>query len=262
MYAAVFFQISTKVVMKTQFASLLLLFCCLPLSSCSHFANKPMKILQYQYDQTAPSKNLFVFMRGLGGNNRSFADAGMVDEVKNRGIPFDIVAPNAHFAYYAKRTLIDRLHEDVILPATRQGYTNIWLVGVSMGGLGSLLYLKERPEHIDGIFLIAPFLGYDDILDEIIAAGGVQQWQPGVYDPDDQWERMLWHWIKDRVDGEKTIPILHSYGRSDKYVKGQDLFATVISENRVIRSEGGHDVKTIALLWKLFLERGLYKTVR
>jgi len=247
--------------MKTQLASLLLIFCCLPLSSCSYFANKPMKILRYQYDQTTPSKNLFVFMRGLGGSNRTFADAGMVDVVKRRGIPFDIVAPNAHFAYYAKRTLIDRLHEDVILPATRQGYTNIWLVGASMGGLGSLLYLKERPEHISGIFLIAPFLGYDNILDEIIAAGGVRQWQPGPYDPDDQWERMFWHWIKDRVDGEKTIPIFHAYGRSDKYVKGQNLFATVICENRVIRSEGVHDVETIAALWKVFLERGLYKTV-
>ncbi len=247
--------------MKTQLAFPLLILCCLLLSSCSYLANKPLQTLQYQCDQT-PAENLFVFMRGLGGSNRSFEEAGMVAEVKNGAIPFDIVAPNAHFAYYAERTLIDRLHEDVILPAVRQGYTNIWLVGVSMGGLGSMLYLKERPEYISGIFLIAPFLGYDNILDEVIAAGGVRQWQPGRYDPDEQWEKMFWHWIKDSVDGKKTIPIYHSYGSSDEYVKGQSLLATVIPASRVIQTEGGHDIKTFASLWKLFLERGLYITAK
>lgn len=245
--------------MKRQFAFPFLVLCCLLLSSCSYLANKPLKTLQYQH---APTKNLFVFMRGLGGSNRSFEDAGMVDAVKKGAIPFDMVAPNAHFAYYAERTLIDRLHEDVILPAVRQGYTNIWLVGVSMGGLGSMLYWKERPEHISGIFLIAPFLGYDDILDEVYAAGGVRQWQPGRYDPDKQWEKMFWHWIKDSVDGKTTIPIFHGYGSSDEYIKGQNLLATVIPENRVIRIEGGHDIKTFSSLWKLFLQSGLYNTSR
>lgn len=241
-------------------ASHLLILCCFLLSSCSYFANKPLKTLEYKYDTAVSSENLFVFMRGLGGSNRSFADDGLVAEVKKRNIPFDIIAPNAHFAYYSERTLIERLHQDVIIPAALQGYKNIWLVGVSMGGLGSLLYLKEQPEHINGVFLVVPFLGYDDILDKIIAAKGVQQWTPGSYDPDDDWERMFWHWIKDDVEGKATIPLYLGYGKSDEYVKGQHLFSTVIPKNRVIAIDGGHDIKTIKSLWNIFLERELYKT--
>ncbi len=245
--------------MKTLWAGLLLILFCLLLSSCSYFANKPLETLVYKHDNSVPPKNLFIFMRGLGGSHRSFADAGMTEAVKMREIPFDIIAPNAHFAYYSERTLIERLHEDVVLPATLQGYTNIWLIGVSMGGLGSMLYLKERPEHIDGIFLVVPFLGYDEIIDDILAAGGVRSWQPGNYDPDDDWERMFWHWIKEEVTDRPTVPVFLGYGRSDEYVEGQRLFATVIPGNRVIAVDGGHDIATITSLWDIFLDRGLYR---
>ena len=231
---------------------------CMLFSSCSYFANRPLATLEYKSAATATNANLFVFMRGLGGSHRSFADAGMVDAVKMRSIPFDIIAPNAHFAYYSEQTLIERLHEDVILPATREGYTNIWLVGVSMGGLGSMMYFKDHPAHIDGVFLIAPFLGYDEILDEIIESGNINQWQPGQYDPDEDWERMFWHWIKDDVAKQDTLPIFLGYGLSDEYVKGQDLFSTVIPQTSVLRIEGGHDIQTIKTLWDIFLDRRLY----
>ncbi|HKJ64876.1 MAG TPA: alpha/beta fold hydrolase [Desulfopila sp.] len=245
--------------MRKTWAGLLLFVSCLMFSSCSYFANKPLKTLVYKYDNSVSSKNLFVFMRGLGGSNRSFADAGMVEAVKMRKVPFDIIAPNAHFAYYSERTLVERLHEDVIVPATLQGYRNIWLIGVSMGGLGSMLYLKERPEHIDGVFLVVPFLGYDEILDDILAAGGVRSWQPGNYDADEDWERMFWHWIKDEVTDRSTIPLFLGYGKSDEYVKGQRLFSTVIPPDRVIAVDGGHDLATIVSLWDSFLDRELYR---
>ena len=62
----------------------------------------------------------------------------------------------------------------MIDPARREGKDNIWLVGFSMGGLGSLLYLREHPEYIEGVCLIAPFLGDEEIIEEIQAAGGVR----------------------------------------------------------------------------------------
>ncbi|MFN2353946.1 MAG: alpha/beta fold hydrolase [Desulfopila sp.] len=244
--------------MKKPGVSFLLILSCLLLSSCSYFANRPLETLKYPHETSNVSTNLFVFMRGLGGSHHNFAKAGMIDAVKMRKVPFDMVAPNAHFAYYSEQTLVERLHEDIILPATRQGYTNIWLVGVSMGGLGSMMYLKEQPEYIDGVFLIAPFLGYDEILDEILGAQSVQKWQPGDYDPDDDWERMFWHWIKDDVADRQTIPLYLGFGQSDEYAKGQRLFSTVIPTDRVIRIDGGHDVPTIRSLWEIFLNRKLY----
>jgi len=233
--------------------------CCLLFSSCSYLANRPLQTLEYRYDKAEDSDKLFVFMRGLGGSNRSFADAGMVEEIQRLKAPFDAIAPNAHFAYYSERTLIDRLREDVILPAKRRGYTTIWLIGVSMGGLGSMLYLKDMPAEVDGVYLIAPFLGYDEILDEIIGAGGVRLWRPGSYDKQKQWQRMFWHWIQEHVADGGGVPIFLGFGLDDEYTKGQELFATVLPPERVIRIEGDHDIDTIASLWRIFLERRLYE---
>ncbi len=71
---------------------------------------------------------------------------------------------------------------------------------------------------------------------------------------------MFWHWIKDDVTDRKTIPIFLGFGKNDEYAKGQKLFASVISKQRVITIEGGHDLKTFKSLWDIFLERGLHKT--
>ena len=50
-------------------------------------------------------------------------------------LPYDMVAPNAHFGYYFGETLVNRLKVDIIDPSKVKGYENVWLVGASMGGL-------------------------------------------------------------------------------------------------------------------------------
>lgn len=229
-------------------------------SGCAYFANKPLKTLSYIDDDATSRKNLIVFVRGLGGSHRSFEEEGLVEATRQSGIAFDMMAPNAHFAYYAKRTLIERLRKDVILPAQKKGYDNIWLVGFSMGGLGSLLYVREHPEDISGICMISPFLGDDAIITEINKNGGLQGWTPGDYSPEDDWERMLWHWIKIEVATEQSIPIYLGFGNNDPYVKAQQLLSTALPENHTIRRKGAHDYETFKGLWRSFLDRNLWIT--
>ena len=154
------------------------------LLGCAMIAPAPMDVLTYENpNKAAANKRLFVFLRGIGGSHRSFEEKGLVADVWARGLPFDMVAPNAHLGYYIDRNLLVRLKEDVIDPARAKGYKKIWLVGVSMGGLGAMLYLKDRPQDIAGVYLIAPFLGSPSILSEIEAAGGVRKWNPGLTTP-------------------------------------------------------------------------------
>lgn len=213
-----------------------------------------MEVLTYTAATRQEDRNLFVFMRGLGGSHVSFEKEGLVDEVRRRELPYDMVAPNAHFGYYSKRTLTIRLREDVILPARQKGYQKIWLVGVSMGGLGSLLYLREHPRDIDGVYLIAPFLGYDSDLKEILSAGGVRQWHPPEYDSEDDWQAMLWNWIKTEVATGRTPPIYLGYGNEDKYISGQQLLADVLPPDHVNEIQGGHTFSAFRNLWNIFLE--------
>jgi pimeloyl-ACP methyl ester carboxylesterase len=228
------------------------------LTGCSWFAKAPMDVLYYSVDEGRPQPNLFVFMRGIGGSHTSFEEEGLVDDVRTMGLPFDMAAPNAHLGYYTGRTLLVRLKADVIDPARRQGKDNIWLVGFSMGGLGSMLYLREHPKDIEGICLIAPFLGDEDIIEEIQAAGGVRSWSPGVYDPEDDYQRMLWHWIKDNVAGDDPVPIFLGYGTEDEFAPANALLAELLPENHVVRIPGGHDYPTFKALWDRFLGSGIY----
>jgi pimeloyl-ACP methyl ester carboxylesterase len=226
------------------------------LSGCSTMlAHVPMDVLTYENPNKAlTNQRLIVFLRGIGGSHQSFEEEGLVSEVWARDLPFDMVAPDAHFGYYGDRNLVIRLKKDVIDPARAKGYQKIWLVGVSMGGLGAMLYLMEWPDDIAGVYLISPFLGSQFFLNEIEAAGGVRKWDPGPYKTEEDWQRMLWHWMKTTIaDNPKKIVYL-GYGTDDTYKNGPQLLSALLPPNRVYAIEGGHDYQTFKALWKIFLE--------
>ncbi|PKN71059.1 MAG: alpha/beta hydrolase [Deltaproteobacteria bacterium HGW-Deltaproteobacteria-12] len=224
------------------------------LSGCMLAARAPMDVLTYKNpDNETANECLIVFLRGMGGSHRSFEQEGLVADVWARGLPFDMVAPNAHVGYYGDRNLIERLKEDVIDPARARGYKKIWLVGISMGGLGALLYLMERPQDITGVYLIAPFLGSQSILAEIEEAGGVRQWNPGHYVAADNWQRMLWHWMKTTLADSPDKIVYLGYGTGDLYQRGPQLLAALLPPGRVYVIDGGHDHPTFKALWKIFL---------
>ena len=224
-------------------------------SGCS--TNAPLKSLYYNAGDFAPPKKMIVFLRGRGGSHEDFATEGFVDAVKNRNLPYDMVAPNAHFGYYIGETLVARLKADIIEPAKVQGYEKIWLVGASMGGLGALMYSRYYPEDVEGVYIIAPFLGYDSIINEISAAGGVRRWEPGEYNPDDDWQRMLWDWLKKHTNNKNKPAIYLGYGTEDSYVKAQRLVKDLLPEDHVFTTSGGHTPKTMKKLWDIFLEQDI-----
>ena len=216
-----------------------------------------MDVLTYETpNEGATHHRLFVFLRGMGGSHRSFEKEGLVEGVQARGLPFDMVAPNAHFGYYSGRTLIARLKADVIDPARARGYQEIWLIGFSMGGLGSILYLMEHPEDIAGVCLIAPFLGYASITEEITEAGGVRRWEPATFDAEKDWQRMVWHWLKSTVADDPDAAIYLGYGTKDPYSRGQALLAGILPTESVFTIPGGHDYRTFITLWNMFLDSG------
>ncbi|MRR14907.1 MAG: alpha/beta hydrolase [Deltaproteobacteria bacterium] len=231
--------------------AILMLACAL--TGCALFATAPMDVLTYKHQSDAAHEGLFVFLRGIGGSHCSFEEEGLVADVWARDLPFDMAAPNAHFGYYERGNLVSRLKEDVIDPARARGTRKIWLVGVSMGGLGALLYLKERPEDIAGVYLISPFLGTQYFLDEIKAAGGVNQWDPGPYNAMLDWQRMLWHWLKTDPAGCRDKVVYLGYGTEDVYKSASQLLAPMLPPSHVYAIAGAHDYQTFKTLWKVFL---------
>lgn len=213
----------------------------------------PIPTLRYQAVPAQRQRHLLVLMRGLGADNAIFERKGIIDAIRARKLPFDVIAPDVHYGYYKSRTFEQRFKEDIIDPARRQGYEQIWLAGFSMGGLGSLLYVRSHPADIDGVLLTSPFLGWRSLQREIRRAGGVAAWQKTSDDPD-HWQRMLWSWIKTRNPAAPP-PIWLGYGQNDILAAGgPPLLATVLPPDRVFSVPGNHTIATFKTIFLRHLD--------
>ncbi len=204
----------------------------------------PMRTIEYESPQQ-PAKCLFVLLPGAGDHAQRFRKQGFVEDLQNTNLSIDIRAVDATMGYYMKGTLLDRLEADVVTPAKARGYQEIWLVGPSMGGLGSLLYSRMHSAEVTGVLAIAPFLGDQDLIEEIAAAGGLSQWQaPPRVDAmsPDNYQRELWRWLQAATKGREPAPsIFLGYGTSDRLSRADSLLAEALPASRVFLTTGGHE---------------------
>ena len=224
-------------------------------SGCFFHTEVPIPTLEYGSMDASQHKNLIILLRGLGGSPEDFYKYGLIQDIRTRELPFDILVPDAHFGYYRSRSLEERLKKDLIQPAYKKGYQKIWLAGFSMGGLGSLFYLKEHKQDIDGVLLISPFMGWSRILDQIDSSGGVRTWIPDEASGD--WQQMIWAWVKAYAENPDAYPPIYlGYGKNDGMTgKGPALLSTCLPDNRVFSVAGGHDYKTFKTIWDMHLDR-------
>ena len=97
------------------------------------------------------AKCLLVFLPGAGDRAERFAQEGFIEAVRARGLSVDIVSADATLGYYTRFTIAERLEADVIHSA---GYAETWLVGVSLGGAGSLTYAQHHSEQVSGVLAV------------------------------------------------------------------------------------------------------------
>lgn len=191
------------------------------------------------------SDTLVVMLPGRGDRAEAFEVAGFEEAGLQFG--FDSMAIDAHTGYYVQRSLVDRLHEDIVEPAREQGYRNVWILGISMGGLGALLYASEYPDHVDGLVLLAPYLGERRSIEMISASGSVSAHGDRAEDLE-SYEIDIWTWLEDEP-GENRPPIVLGYGTSDRMAAGYDSVMDLIQPSSVHTREGGHRWSTWRPLW-------------
>jgi len=225
------------------------------IASCAAFRPTPVPIRQVEITAAPHGHCLVVLLPGRFSKPEDFSREGFAEAVATRELPIDLIAVDAHLGYYRKRTVIDRLHTDVIAPARAAGYESVWLVGTSLGGLGTLLYLRDHPDDLSGAIALAPFLGKDDAIQEITAAGGPTRWKPPANIASGDVGRELWSWL---VSGERNtdVPLYLGWGSKDNLGPANRLLAELLPAERVLTIEGGHDMPTWKRLWGDVLDRG------
>lgn len=238
------------------FRALLLLAIASMSIACVPKAQIPVPVLEYGQTEDSGHTDLLIFLRGIGGSHTDFERFGLIDQVRERNLPVDIVVPNAHYGYYKSESVVDRIKEDIIEPAKQRGYERFWLAGFSMGGLGSLFYIREYPEDIEAVMLVSPFMGWGTIRREIDAAGGIRNWDADS-SAIDNWQILIWTFVQDYVAAPDNYPPVYmGYGTTDGVAKnGPSLLADALLNQRVFSMPGGHNYTTFQALWSKHLDR-------
>lgn len=198
--------------------------------------------------QPSTERTLVVVLPGYADTARNLRRSGISQAIQEAWPQADVLLADATFAYYRDRTVVARLHEDVIAPARRAGYRRIWLAGASMGGLGALLYEREHRGAVDGIVLLAPFLGDKELIEEIRRAGGIRTWQPGALPAvldERTYQRQIWQMVQGWAARPDSMPAVWIACGSDDYLlAGSRLLASALPPERFVEMPGKHAWRT------------------
>ena len=215
---------------------------------------RPLHFQRWPYEGPSASRDLLVCLPGIGDEAKDFEVWGFVDLVRAHSWAADILLVDAHYGYYADKSVLEQLRRDIIVPASSSGYRSIWLAGISMGGLGALLYASRYEEDVQGVITIAPFLGTRTLLEEIRVSGGLARWTSAVTAFDEI--RTVWCWAHARSQRAPSSPdIFLAFGEHDTFVDAHRMLAASLPTAHVVTAPGGHRWPVWRQLWSEFLRR-------
>ncbi len=134
-----------------------------------------------------------------------------------------------------------------------------------MGGLGAASYAMEHPDVVERVFLLAPYMGDENLISEVENAGGLARWEPpnlsSIEDEEQRRFYRLWDWYKSYARPNPTGPdLMLGFGSDDKLRDGNQLLADVLPNEKVVRTPGGHKWEVWMPIFETLLQRGVHST--
>jgi hypothetical protein len=200
--------------------------------------------------ETAPT--LLVMLPGVNIRAEDFTAHGFVAALQAREEPVDLLVAEPDLDFYLDGTVLSRL--ETMLAEEMPCYRRLWLGSISLGALGALLVAASGRFAVEGVLLLAPFIGVPGLIAEIERAGGFATWQPGAIASNDG-ERRVCAWLKTTMETQTPRPVLHlGCGKEDRFAAASRLLAAGLAPERCHFTEGGHDWPTWTALWTTILE--------
>jgi hypothetical protein len=222
-----------------------LLLCIAVLSACIRIGDPFEQIPTFLVHAPAKPRRLVVVLPGRADDLHDLQESAIAQAVQSAWPDADVVLTGLALGYYLQGRAAQRLHDEVVVPARRRGYAQVWLVGASLGGMGAVLYDRSYPDRVDGIVLLAPYLGNSRLLSEIRAAGGVSAWHApagGEGISLSNFQQELWRHLQSwshRPAATRKIWLV--YGSRDPLREAMPLLAPLLPPGHVLLREGGHD---------------------
>jgi pimeloyl-ACP methyl ester carboxylesterase len=191
-----------------------------------------------------------VWLPGAYHAAQDFLAAGFAEAVRARQVAMDLIFVDLELEHVGDRSGLQRLRSGIVLPARAAG-VSLWLGGISLGGFFALDYAALYPGELDGLCLLAPYLGNRMLTAEIAQAPGLAAWQPGELAETDE-ERRIWRYIKTRSADSR--PLYLGFGQGDRFSSAHELLAATLPSDSVDVVAGGHEWSTWSRLWENFLD--------
>jgi pimeloyl-ACP methyl ester carboxylesterase len=190
-----------------------------------------------------PAQRVVIVLPGIADNLASLEAGGIGRAVRGAWPDADVVLVEMTIGYYKDGRAMPDLHQ-IIRSARERGYRKVWLVGASLGGMGAILYDTTFPCDVDGIVLLAPFLGDRRTLDEVRNAGGLGRWvaPPAATPGPGNWQLQIWRRAKvwsSHPPGDARVWL--AYGDRDKFAPNMSLLSSAVPADHVITAPGVHE---------------------
>jgi pimeloyl-ACP methyl ester carboxylesterase len=203
------------------------------------------------YPASRSGEAMLVMLPAAGSEAEDFERQGLVAAVQAVRPDMELVVAQPSMDGYLDGTVAPLLHEAVIRPALARGRTRIALAGISLGGMGALLYAATYPANITALILLAPFLGTRGTIAAVESAGGFISFDPTLAAT--QPECRMLGWLGTHLTGGGNPALYLGYGESDRFAAGHRLLAQNLPPGRVATVPGGHDWPSWSALWQALL---------
>ncbi|HFD32573.1 MAG TPA: hypothetical protein ENJ28_07730 [Gammaproteobacteria bacterium] len=230
------------------------------LSACASNGNSQLPLTLTKISATTkPTPNLFVMFPGINSPGTDFIHYGFVEMFRKKYPNVDIVLVDTRLAYITAGNIAERIQHDVILPALNSGYKNIWFMGISLGGLSALTYHQTYHTPIKGIVLIAPYLGTQYPVDDLLSS----HLPPAVWSRQQRQSSnktvQLWrHILEITMDKDSGLQLFLGYGDSDRYNTSHRFLARLLDSKKVFIEKGGHNWTVWKKLWQTMLNANVF----
>lgn len=212
-------------------------------TGCALFSNTNEVIpVQFLASPTGEQRRLVIVLPGRGDNLSIMRRSGIVDAIQRGAPDVDVLLTEMSMRYYVEGRAMERLHKEVVLPAKAR-YSEIYLAGASLGGMGALLYEREHPGEMTGLILMAPYMGDPAITNEIKAAGGLAQWtagEPAALLVPNNASREEWRVVRSLLEQPRASSVWLICGQDDRFFADANLVAEALPPSHFIQLAGGH----------------------
>lgn len=206
-------------------------------------------------EQGKGASTLMVLLPGAYMRPEDYVAAGFFSRVAELGLQLDLVAVDLDLAQISSGSALPALQREIIEPARHSGYSQIWLGGISLGGLLALCHNADTPGAVDGLCLLAPYPGSRLTTNAIARSGGLAHWQATPEQREDP-EFRAWQWLQ---NPPADFPVFVGYGSEDRFAEGMRQIAGCFPADASFAVPGGHEWPVWQVLWEHFLTSKVFQ---